>query len=82
MDKLESRLVSHGRMLYHYDSMMDNSCKIVDGMMYKKISPRIADDDILANDLKEGDIDYALLIWSDFADSRTGDHVVLKDREI
>lgn len=82
MDKLESRLVSHGRMLCHYDSMMDNSCKIVDGMMYKKISPRIADDDILANDLKEGDIDYALLIWSDFADSRTGDHVVLKDREI
>ena len=82
MDKSASRSVSHGRMLYHYDIMMDNSCKIVDGKMYKKISPRIADDDILANDLKYGDIDCALLIWSDFSDSHSNDHVVLKDREI
>ena len=87
MDKLASRYVSHGRMLYPfsmrsgYDSMMDNSCKIVDGMMYK-ISPRMADDDIHADDLKEGDIDCALLIWSDFANSHSSDHVVLKDRDI
>lgn len=81
MDKSASRSVSHGRMLYHYDIMMDNSCKIVDGRMYKKL-PRIADDDILADDLKEGDIDYTLLIWSDFADSRSNDHVVLKNRNI
>ena len=88
MDKLASRCgsVSDGPILYPfrmrggYYSMMDNSCKIVDGMMYK-ISPCIADD-ILAEDLKNGDIDCAMLIWADFADSRNMDNVRLKDRNI
>lgn len=89
MDNLENRCgpVSRGHISYPFRMrggckvMMDNSCKSVDGMMYK-ISPRIADDDILADDLKDRDINFALLIWSDFAGSHSNDHVVLKDRDI
>lgn len=86
ISKLASRCgsVSSGHVLYKmrggYDSMMDNSCKNVDGKMYK-IFHRV-EDNLLAEDLKEGDIDYAMLIWADFANSRNIDNVRLEDRNI
>lgn len=76
--------VTPGHILYKmrggYDSMMDNSCKSVDGKIYRMF-PRIADD-ILVEELKEDDIDYGMLIWTDFADSRNIDKVKLEDRNI
>ena len=61
--------------------MMDNSAKGLDGSMYYKTAKKPTDE-FSAKDLMNKDIDYVLLIWSDFADSHSVDHVILKDRSI
>lgn len=70
------------KLLSAYDdySLMDNSCKSLDGRIYKTVKrPK---DEFNTKDLMAMDIDYAILIWSDFANSHSNDHVVLKDRNI
>ena len=85
ISKLASRCgsVSRGYILYRmrggYDAMMDNSCKNVDGKIYRMFPDQ---DDLHVEDLKGGDIDYAMLIWVDFANSRNMDNVRLKDRNL
>jgi hypothetical protein len=56
---------------------MDNSYKGLDGTIYRSNKKP---DDLYVKDLMDMDVDCALLIWSDFANSHSVDHVVLKDR--
>ena len=59
---------------------MDNSSKGLDGSMYK--TAKKPTDEFSVKDLMNRDVDYALLLWSDFANIHCSDHVVLKDRGI
>ena len=85
ISKLASRCgsVSRGHILYRmrggYDSMMDNSCKKVDGKIYKTFPDT---EDLEVEDLRDAEMDYVMLLWTDFANNKRRDEVTLKDRNI
>ena len=66
-------------LVNYSDYMMDNSCKGLDGRIYRSINKP---SDLSINVLHDMDTDYSILIWADFADSHSRDHVVLKDRDV
>lgn len=73
------KLLMRDSLIGYSDYMMDNSCKGLDGSIYRSINKP---SDLSINALHDMDIDYAILIWTDFADSHSRDYVVLKDRDV
>lgn len=71
----DSLVVGHGNCY-----MMDNSCKSLDGRVYRSFNKP---NELNINIFSDMDIDYSILIWSDFADNHSNDHdVVLKDMRV
>lgn len=74
------KLFRQDSLVTHYGYyMMDNTYKSSDGRIYRIINKP---DELNIETLYDMDIDYGMLIWSDFADSRSNDRIVLKDRNI
>lgn len=60
-----------------YISLMDNSCKRVDGHIFRGFSNR---EDLDVEDLRNAEKDHVILVWEDYASSRGSDTTNLKDR--
>lgn len=75
--------VIRGHILYKtrggYEVMMDNSCKKVDGKIYNTFPDT---EDLEVNDLRDEEMDYVMLLWTDFANNKGRDEVTLKDRNL
>ena len=70
-----------GHLLYKmfggYEPIMDNSCRLADGNIYRTFPDR---DDLEVEDLRNSEKDCVILIWEDFVSSRGSDRTNLKDR--
>ena len=71
---MRDSLVGHGNCY-----MMDNSCKGLDGRVYRSFNKP---NELNIKILSDMDIDYSILIWSDFTDNHSNDRVVLKDMRV
>jgi hypothetical protein len=73
---MEYNVIGH-KINGSYISLMDNSCKRVDGHIFRGFPNR---EDLYVEDLRNAEKDYVILVWEDYASLRGSNTTNLKDR--